>query len=239
MSMSALARNDAGGIRERVRRLSRYWRFAAVAVGLLVFGWVLQREVAVDALAVREWLIAFGPAAPLAYIAIYAIQVIVAPLPGLPIGAAAGFVFGLVPGLLYGLVGLGIGIVVALSIGRVWGLRLLARLAGPELVARWEHMRLINSPVTWLAIFLGPSPDLVLLVAGMTRIPLPRLLVVALLGRSPAMIGATFLGAGAVDFGPWLVVGATVLGIVFAAGGLLIRRLVPESAASAPAPEAA
>ena len=48
-------------------------------------------------------------------------------MPGLPIGAAAGFVFGLVPAMLYGTIGLGFGVIVALLAGRAWGLRLLKR----------------------------------------------------------------------------------------------------------------
>ncbi|HKU62763.1 MAG TPA: VTT domain-containing protein, partial [Gemmatimonadales bacterium] len=149
-----------------------------------------------DAMAVRQWLVDLRPIAPLAYVAIYALQVMLAPLPGLPIGAAAGFVFGLVPAIIFGSAGLGIGVVVALLAGRLWGLRLLARVAGPDAIAKWEQLRLVNSPVTWLVIFLGPSPDLIIFVAGMTRIPLPRLFLIALLGRAPAMIAATLLGAG-------------------------------------------
>src|SRR5436190_1371266 len=79
----------------------------------------------------------------LAFVVVYALQVIVAPVPGLPIGAAAGFVFGLVPAMLYGTVGLAVGVVVALFAGRVWGLRLLARVAGPDAIARWERLRLV------------------------------------------------------------------------------------------------
>lgn len=190
----------------------------ALAVGVYEYGFSL------DVMALRAWLIGLGPVAPLGYVAIYAAQVIVAPLPGLPIGAAAGFVFGLVPAILYGLIGLGVGIAVALVAGRTWGLRLLARVAGPDSIAKWEQMRLINSPLTWLLIFLGPTPDLIIFVAGMTRIPFGRLFLVALLGRAPAMVAATFLGAGMLDMGPWLIVGATVLGTLVCFGGALLRR---------------
>jgi uncharacterized membrane protein YdjX (TVP38/TMEM64 family) len=207
-----------------------YLKIAAAVAGLILAIWLLPRGLEIDPMAVRTWLVELGPLGPLAYIAIYAVQVIVAPVPGLPIGAAAGYVFGLLPALVYGLVGLGIGAVVALLAGRVWGLRLLARVAGPDLIARWEQLRLVNSPITWLVIFLGPSPDLILFVAGMTRIPLPRLFVIALLGRAPAMVAATLLGAGATDMGPWLIVGATLIGIVACGGGLLFRRFAPEVA---------
>ena len=217
--------------RDRGRTPGWYLKLAAVVLGLGIAIWLLQQgAVEIDAMAVRSWLVDLGPAAPLAYVGIYALQVILAPLPGLPIGAAAGFVFGLVPALVYGFVGLGLGVVVALLAGRYWGLRLLARVAGPDAIARWEQLRLVNSPWTWLVIFLGPSPDLILFVAGMSRIPLPRLFAIALLGRSPAMVAATLLGAGALDMGPWLIAGATLIGILSCAGGLLLRRFAPSAA---------
>ncbi|MBM4409288.1 MAG: VTT domain-containing protein, partial [Chloroflexi bacterium] len=136
------------------------------------------------------------------------------------------------PALLYGVTGLGIGAAIALLAGRHWGLRLLARVAGPEMVAKWAQLRLINSPITWLVIFLGPSPDLILFVAGMTRIPLARLFLIAVVGRAPAMVAATVLGAGAADMGPWLIVGATAIGIVACGGGFLFKRFAPEVARS-------
>jgi uncharacterized membrane protein YdjX (TVP38/TMEM64 family) len=220
---------------ERALSPSRFLKIGAAVLGLIVALWLLrQGTIDLDAMAVRRWLIDLGPVAPLAYMVIYALQVIVAPLPGLPIGAAAGFVFGLVPALIYGACGLGAGVVVALLAGRVWGLRLLARVAGPDAIARWEGLRLVNAPLTWLVIFLGPSPDLILFVAGMTRIPLPRLFLIALVGRAPAMVAATLLGAGALDMGPWLIVGATLIGVLAVFGGLLLRRFAPAAAAPTP-----
>lgn len=211
------------------RNLGLIARVAAVlAVGLI--GYLLLRDrITIDPDGLRAWLIELGPVAPAAYVVVYAAQVVVAPLPGLPIGAAAGFAFGLLPALIYGTIGLAAGALIALVAGRTWGLRLLSRVAGPEATTRWEKMRLINSPVTWLLIFVGPSPDLILFVAGMTRIPLPRLFLIALVGRAPAMIGATLLGAGIVDTGPWLFIGATVIGILIGVGGTLLRRFIPSA----------
>src|SRR5687767_6126991 len=100
-----IARRERSGVR-------LYLAIAAAAVGLALAWLLWPSGIEIDSAAVRTWLVDLGPIAPLAYIAIYAVQVIVAPVPGLPIGAAAGYVFGLAPALLYGLVGLGIGAVV-------------------------------------------------------------------------------------------------------------------------------
>ena len=41
------------------------------------------------------------------------------------------------------------------------------------------------------------------------------------------MIGATLLGAGVLDAGPWLIVGATIVGTLVCFGGALLRRAQP------------
>ena len=106
-------------------------------------------------------------------------------------------------------------------------MRVLAHLAGPDAIEKWEQLQLVNSPATWLVIFLGPSPDLILFVAGMSRIPLAWLVLIALIGRAPAMIAATLLGAGALDMGPWLIAGAAMIGGLTLLGGMMLRRFAP------------
>jgi uncharacterized membrane protein YdjX (TVP38/TMEM64 family) len=203
------------------------WRVGLVVVAIGLLGVVLQHGITLDPEAIRAWLVGLGAAGPAAYVLLYTAQVVCAPLPGLPIGAAAGFAFGLVPAMAYGMVGLAIGVVIAMIGGRLWGLRLLGRVAGPEAIERWEQMRLVNSPWTWLLVFLGPSPDLILFVAGMTRIPLRVLIPIGIIGRAPAMATATLLGAGFGDLGPWPLIAAAALGLLFGFGGLLVKRFVP------------
>lgn len=204
------------------------WRVGlGIAWAIVLVAWASQQGITLDPEQIRAWLVGLGPVGPLAYVLLYTAQVVCAPLPGLPIGAAAGFAFGLVPAMAYGMGGLAIGVVIALVGGRLWGLRLLARVAGPEAIARWEQMRLVNSPLTWLLIFLGPSPDLILFVAGMSRIPLRVLIPIGIVGRAPAMATATLLGAGFGDLGLWPLIAAAAIGLLFGCLGLLFKRFVP------------
>jgi len=204
------------------------WRVGlGIAWAIVLVAWASQQRITLDPEQIRVWLVGLGPVGPLAYVLLYTAQVVCAPLPGLPIGAAAGFAFGLVPAMVYGMGGLTIGVAIALVGGRLWGLRLLARVAGPEAIARWEQMRLVNSPLTWLLVFLGPSPDLILFVAGMSRIPLRVLIPIGIVGRAPAMATATLLGAGFGDLGAWPLIAAAAIGLLFGCLGLLFKRFVP------------
>src|SRR5688500_15332719 len=49
----------------------------------------------------REWILTFGPLAPLAYIGVFSLQILIAPLPGQFMGVMGGYLFGVLPGSLY------------------------------------------------------------------------------------------------------------------------------------------
>lgn len=205
-------------------------KLAAGAAAILLVAWLLRDGTILDIESAQRWLADLGPIGPAAYVSVYALQVIVAPVPGLPIGAAAGLAFGLWPALLFGSLGLTVGVGVAVLLGRHFGRRLLTRFLGASAFARWEQLRFVNSPVTWLLIFLGPSPDLILFVAGMSKVPLRVLIPVGLLGRAPAMATATLLGVGIADAGPWILIVATAIGFLFGCASLYARRFLPTAA---------
>ncbi|MBM4417794.1 MAG: TVP38/TMEM64 family protein [Chloroflexi bacterium] len=223
------------GDREQGR--SRIVRIALIALALLIVALILREASAIDVLAFQRFLRDLGPIAPVGYVVIYALQVIAAPVPGLPIGAAAGLAFGLVPALALGFLGLAIGIVVATWLGRRYGYRVIERVFGRWLIERWESYRFIDSPSLWLIVFLAPSPDLILFIAGMSRIRLRVLVPVGLIGRAPAMVIATVYGVGLAESGPELLIGATVAGFLFGCLAFLVQRYLPRPERPMPAPE--
>jgi len=86
------------GGRQRFRRVPRsalvplvkWLSVAAGAVGLLLAFSALPLQDAFKAM--QAWLTSFGPIAPLMYVAIYAVCVVLF-VPGLPLTVAAGFIF--------------------------------------------------------------------------------------------------------------------------------------------------
>jgi uncharacterized membrane protein YdjX (TVP38/TMEM64 family) len=66
---------------------------------------------------VRSW----GWMAPLVFIAIQALQVIISPIPGEITGPVGGALFGTWPGLIYSTIGLTIGTLFCFWVGRKWG----------------------------------------------------------------------------------------------------------------------
>lgn len=152
--------------------------------------------------AARAWVQHFGPWAPLAYIALFTAQILVAPLPGHFMGLMGGYLFGALHGSLYSLIGLELGAGLAASIARYLGRPVVRRLVAEEQLRHWERRLRTRSPFTWWVIFLFPVPDVVYYVAGLSEVPLRWLLLAVLAGRGPGLIMGNWLGDRAVVLPP-------------------------------------
>ena len=69
----------------------------------------------------RDTVAAWGWLAPLVFIGIQALQVIVSPIPGEITGPVGGALFGTTWGLIYSTIGLTIGTLICFGLGRLWG----------------------------------------------------------------------------------------------------------------------
>ena len=81
-----------------------------------------------------------GPWAPLAFIGLYVVQTIAAPIPGQALNFAAGYLFGLIPGILYSWLGLILGSTAALLLARYLGRPLVRRLVAPAALEKMDHL---------------------------------------------------------------------------------------------------
>jgi len=143
---------------------------------------------------VRTWLVNLGPLAPVAYALFYAVQILIAPLPGNFLSVFAGYTFGFVNGLLLSLAGLMLGATLAVLIGRRFGRPLLERFFSHAELIRWERKLRLRSPLVWYVFFLFPVPDLVIYAAGMGTLRLGLLLPAILLGRGTAILFGIAMG---------------------------------------------
>lgn len=143
---------------------------------------------------VRSFIHSFGPWAPLAYVGLFAFQILVAPFPGQFLGVMGGYLFGVVLGSFYSIAGLTIGAGLALWIARRYGRPWLERFFDKEQIHSWERRLRMRSPVTWGLLFLFPVPDLAFYVAGLSRVPLRTLLPSVVAGRSVGLIFASVVG---------------------------------------------
>lgn len=163
----------------------------------------------------------FGPwGAALLFIAEVA-QVLLAPFPGQVVGLVAGYLYGLWAGTALAMAGLMTGTALALWLGRTLGRPLVERFVSPALIARVDDYLERRGEIILLAIYLLPflPDDLCCFAAGLSKLPLRRLWLVALLGRLPGVLVTAYLGDQSQRLG-WPLFAALVAGLI-ALGALL------------------
>jgi uncharacterized membrane protein YdjX (TVP38/TMEM64 family) len=146
------------------------------------------------------------------FVLLQVIQVLVAPIPAPLLGLLGGALFGFWQGLLLSVLGLAIGSAIAMASSRILGNTVVRRLVPAAILARFDRLAGVNSVWSFFLIFLLPAmpDDAVCLLAGLTRLPLHRLLLVCIAGRLPGIAVLTFAGSRAEQGGTaaYLVLGA-------------------------------
>jgi uncharacterized membrane protein YdjX (TVP38/TMEM64 family) len=165
---------------------------AAVAYG----GWLLLPQSAavqylvrlyVDKHFLKQTLREWGIFAPLIFVSLQALQVIIAPIPGELTGILGGYLFGQWVGLVYSTIGLTLGSVVAFYIGRWLGAHYVRKLVSPEI---WHKLGFIveaEGVILCFIIFLIPGlpKDMACYLFGLSPMPFWLFAVASTLGRIP------------------------------------------------------
>jgi uncharacterized membrane protein YdjX (TVP38/TMEM64 family) len=188
-----------GGMdRIRGRTIAVLGLLALVVAALLIWHQPLLSFFA-DRAKVQEFVIRFGPWAPLATILLHVAQVLLAPIPGQVIDAVNGYLFGTGWGTFYSLVGVMAGSSLAMALARRFGRPWAERLIKRETLERLDGYSRQRGALFFFLIFLFPflPDDVACFLAGLTLLPLPELIVLATIGRLPGILVANFVGANA------------------------------------------
>lgn len=89
---------------------------------------------------VKAAIKATGPLAPLVFILIQTLQVILAPIPGEATGFIGGYLFGVPLGFLYSTIGLTLGSVGAFALGHWLEKRYVTRIVSPQTMQRFDFL---------------------------------------------------------------------------------------------------
>jgi uncharacterized membrane protein YdjX (TVP38/TMEM64 family) len=160
-----------------------------------------------------------GPWGPIVFILVQIGQVFAAPIPGQVTGFVGGYLFGATLGAIYATIGGTIGCALVFVLARRLGRPFVERFVKPSILERFDFLSDASGVWVLLFIFLVPifPDDLICYVAGLTRIPIPKLILVALVGRVPGYVVFSLTGAGVAEENLALVIGLAVIGL-FAVG---------------------
>lgn len=151
-----------------------------------------------DREALREIILGSGPWAPVVYMFLQMLQVIIAPIPGTVIGLAGGYVFETFLSTLYAMIGTTIGFFIVFVISKKFGRRIMRYFVSPESVAKYDDVATRKSAFAFIAIgFLFPFiPDPVLgYIAGTTPISTKVLMIICVVMRTPGVMMTSLIGS--------------------------------------------
>jgi uncharacterized membrane protein YdjX (TVP38/TMEM64 family) len=189
-----------------------------LATGLMTaYRWISDRD------QVEQFVAAFGRGAPLAFIVLQVIQVVLAPVPGEATGFIGGYIFGTARGFIYSSLALAAGSWINFAIGRYLGRRYVRRWIPTDKMVRFDHLLKRQGIIVLLILFIFPGfpKDYLCLFLGITAIPLKAFLLIASIGRMPGTFMLSLQGEFL--FEKNYAVFAAVFGVTLLAAALSIR----------------
>jgi uncharacterized membrane protein YdjX (TVP38/TMEM64 family) len=152
----------------------------------------------------RDAVAAAGPLAPIVYVLLKAVTVVVTPISGTPLRLTAGALFGFWDGVALSVLGSVLGGSANFWIARRFGHRVVERLLGPAALARVEPMlgRLASWKALALArVVLAPFWDALSYGVGLTRLRYKTYLAVAIVGDLVPTMVLVGLGSSVAELG--------------------------------------
>ncbi len=190
----------------------------------VVYGLLIPQDFERAQEVARDYLLPFGVWAPLAFVALQALQVVLTPINHYVVGMAGGFLYGPYLGAFLNWVGRVIGHLIAFALARLAREKIALRFVKPETMARYDRLISNKSGLLFLAYFLPVFPDDELsYIAGLSKMPFKRFFLANFFGQIGGSLGLAYLGAGINTRDPlfWIIFAVTL--VCFAAFFFLWR----------------
>jgi uncharacterized membrane protein YdjX (TVP38/TMEM64 family) len=170
----------------------------ALVLAFVVMTALVQRhfEFLTDAQALRELIQGYGILAPVVLVVLQTVQVVVAPIPGQVLAVVAGYLFGAWWGTVYNMIGITIGSTVAFWLARRYGRDYVENIVHEDALEQFDAVSDDYGRPALFFVFLVPGlpDDVICFAGGLTDIPLWQLVVIAVVGRTPAFFLVNVVG---------------------------------------------
>lgn len=175
---------------------------------IIFYRWITNGEV------VKSYIQGFGPWAALIFFVFQILQVVIFFIPGEVIQAAGGYIFGTIEGTLLSFFGIAIGSLALFYICQKFGKKLVQKFVPKEMYDSLE--KILNSPkfklILVILFFLPGAPkDSLIMVCALSNITIKHFIVFSMIGRIPALVASSFMGA---NLAQGNIVSVIVVGVI-------------------------
>lgn len=146
---------------------------------------------------VKGFILGFGNFAPVVFVLLQALQVVLAPIPGGIIGVVGGLAFGGFLGSILGIIGITLGSIIAFFIARKFGRPAVAYFVDKKNLAKFDDFFVKNGAFTLFMIYILPffPDDLFCYFAGLSKMDFKKFLIVTIVGRGINAIYLAYFGS--------------------------------------------
>jgi uncharacterized membrane protein YdjX (TVP38/TMEM64 family) len=149
----------------------------------------------------KKVISSYGAYAPLAYILLQVLQVVIAPIPGGAIEFLGGVLFGVKAGFIYSMIGLTLGSWLAFSLARIFEKVAVEKFVSEQTRKKFDYLVEHEGVILSFILFLIPGfpKDALCYILGLTPMHLGIFLIISTIGRIPGTLIACLQGGKAFD----------------------------------------
>ncbi len=144
----------------------------------------------------KMFVVSFGPFASVMFVLVQSAQVVFAPVPGEITGFVGGLLFGNVKGVILSTIGLTLGSLLAFSITRIFGMKLVEKIVKKEYIDKFNDFVTHKGLNITFILFLLPGfpKDSLCYLLGLSHIRLADFIFMNVFGRLPGTLMLTMQG---------------------------------------------
>ena len=174
-----------------------WYLLTIIPIILLILGYIYPSSFFSNQERIRDFVESYGIFAPIVFVIIQILEVVLTPISHYVVGLAGGFIFGTWYGFILNYIGRVIGTLIAFYLGRNFGRRIIKHLVKQENVAKYDKLFEKGRLILFLMYFLPIFPDdEISYLAGFSSMKARVFIPIILLGHIGGSLGLAFLGSG-------------------------------------------
>jgi uncharacterized membrane protein YdjX (TVP38/TMEM64 family) len=160
----------------------------------------------------------YGAYAPLAYILLQILQVVIAPIPGGAVEFLGGVIFGVRAGFTYSMIGLILGAWLAFNLARIFEKVAVEKFVSKQTRKKFDYLVEHEGVILSFILFVIPGfpKDALCYILGLTPMHLGIFLIISTIGRIPGTLMACLQGAKAFEhqYNLFIILSAISAGVI-------------------------